>query len=167
MIPAPEIDCESFDINDSGDIIGLARTLVDGRHPGILATVNQQGRPEIRWMSTLAFDEFPVFYTLTRPNSRKVDQIRAHPAVNWMFFNKERTLILNLLGNARVLTDTTTLKRVWSQVENKSLTYFLDQYAKPPGFVVIETTVDAIECAAPDSALRFAIDPAELKEVRY
>jgi len=167
MNTSPEIDPESFDIEDSGDIIGIARHLVDGHHPGLLATVDENGNPAVRWMATLAFDEFPVFHTLTRPDSRKVKQIAKHPAVNWMFFNRDRTLILNLIGEARVLSDATTLKRIWGKVVDKSLPYFLDQYTKGPGFVVIETTVKAIECTSPKSSLRFAIDPSEMIEPHY
>ncbi len=94
----PEIDSESFDLEDSGDIIGLAKHLVNGRHPGILATVDLNGRPAVRWMSTFAFDEFPVFHTLTAPDSRKVKEIELRPEVNWMFFNQDRSMILNLIA---------------------------------------------------------------------
>jgi general stress protein 26 len=165
MNTKPTIDCESFDIEDSEDIIGLAKTLVNGRHPGILGTVDEHGKPALRWMSTFSFDEFPVFHTLTAPGSRKVEQIQQHPDVNWMFFNQDMSLILNLVGKARVLTDTRTLKRVWRQVEDKSHPYFLDRYAKGPGFVVIETTVEKIECNSPQNALRFAVQPSELAPV--
>lgn len=167
MKTTPEIDREPSDIEDAADIIGLARKLINGSRAGILSTVDQDGRPELRWMSTLAFDQFPVFCTLTAPDSRKVAQIEQHPDVNWLFFNDDRSMILNLIGKARVLNDTVTLKRVWQQVENKSLTYFLNQYGKAPGFVVIETVVETIECTTPKSALRFAIHPSELKEARY
>jgi general stress protein 26 len=167
MNTAPEIDSDSFDIEDSDDIIGLAKTLVDGRHPGLLCTVNLEGKPEVRWMSTLSFDDFPIIHTLTGPDSRKVAEIKQRPDVNWMFSNHDRSLILNLIGRARVITDTPTLKRVWKQVEDKSHAYFLDQYAKGPGFVVIETTVEAIECTSPKNGFRFAVKPSELARAHY
>lgn len=162
MSIAPVIDSDSFNIEDSDDIIGLAKTLVNGSHPGVLSSVDQHGKPEARWMATLSFDEFPIFYTLTSPDSRKVEQIKHHPDVNWMFSNHDLSLILNLIGKARVLTDTPTLKRVWKQIEDKSQAYFLNQYSKGAGFVVIETTVEVIECASPKNALRFTLNPAEL-----
>lgn len=167
MDTAPEIDSESYDIEDSADILGLAKTLINGHHPGILGTIDQSGKPQIRWMSTLSFDEFPIFYTLTAPDSRKVAQINRHPDVNWMFFNRDKSLILNLAGKARILKETAELKRVWKQIEDKSHLYFLNRYAKAPGFVVIETTVESIECNSPKSALRFTIEASELKEERY
>jgi general stress protein 26 len=167
MNTSSEIETESFEIEVSDDIIGAAKGLVNGHHPGILATVDEEGKPAVRWMATLAFDEFPIFHTLTKPDSRKVAQIAKHPEVNWMFFNHNRSLILNLIGQARVLSDVATLKRIWDKVVDKSLPYFLNQYAKGPGFVVIETTIKAIECTSPKSAMRFAIEPSELVEPHY
>jgi general stress protein 26 len=152
-----ENDC--FNIGDSDNIIGAAKRLVDGHHFGVLSTVDQNGNPEVRWMSTLSFDDFPRFYTLTHPHSRKVEQIKRHPEVNWMFSNHDLSLILNLIGKARVLTDTPTLKRVWQKIENKSHAYFLQHYAKAPGFVIIETNVEVIECTSPRNALHFTISP--------
>ena len=167
MNTIPEIDSDSFDIEDSEDIIGLARTLVDGSHIGLLCTVNLEGKPEVRWMSTLSFDGFPIFHTLTGPESRKVREIKEHPDVNWMFSNHDLSLILNLIGKARVLTDTPTLKRIWKQIEDKSHLYFLNQYSKGPGFVVIETKVEEIECTSPKNGFRFAVKPSELAHAHY
>jgi general stress protein 26 len=167
MNSSPAVEIDNFEIEDSDDIIGIAKSVVDGHHPGIMATVDEHGKPAVRWMSTLSFDQFPIFYTLTRPDSRKVGQIAGNPVVNWMFFNRNRTLILNLIGKARVLNDTPTLKRIWNKVVDKSLPYFMDQYAKGAGFVVIETRVELIECTSPKSALQFKIDVSEMKEPHY
>ena len=48
MNDIPEIDNDSFDIEDSEDIIGLAKSLVDGSHIGLLSTINLEGKPEVR-----------------------------------------------------------------------------------------------------------------------
>ncbi len=159
---APVLDPDSFDIENSEDVIGFAKQLIDGSHPGILGSVDQNGNPEIRWMATLSFDEFPVFHTLTAPDNRKVDQIKLHPTGNWMFSNHDLSLTLNLIGKGRILTDTRTLKRVWKQIEDKSQAFFLNQYAKGAGFVVLETTVETIECSSAKNSLRFALQPSEL-----
>jgi general stress protein 26 len=163
MNPTSEIIPETYDIEDSADILGIAKGLVNGQHPGILCTVDGNGIPHVRWMSTLNFDEFPIFHTLTAPHSRKVIEIKEHPDVTWMFFNQDMTLVLNLTGTARVLTDPRTCKRIWKKVEDKSHAYFLDQFGKTEGFVVVETKVDRIECTNPKSSLRFEIEAEELK----
>ncbi len=153
------LEQNSYDIEDSGDIIGLAKSLVNGQHPGILATVDGKGRPQVRWMSSLAFDGFPVFHSLTAPLSRKVAEIRAHPEVSWMFFNADNSLVLNLHGKAVIVEDPAVLKRVWGAIVDTSHAYFLHEYGRKPGFVVIETVVESIECSSPKNALRFQIDP--------
>jgi general stress protein 26 len=165
MNTAPVIETDTFDLEDSDDIIGIAKSLVNGRHPGILCTVDRDGKPHARWMSTFAFDDFPVFHTLTAPNSRKVIEIKERPDVNWMFSNHDMSLILNLTGKARVLADTRTCKRIWKKAKDKSHIYFLDQFGKSPGFVVLETKVDSIECTSPRNSLRFAVGPDELKRL--
>lgn len=157
-----EIPTESFDLEDSEDLIGLARTLVDGRHLGILATVDGDGKPACRWMSTLSFSNFPWFYALTHPASRKVKEIREHPSVNWMFFNQDLTLIMNLHGTARIHDEAPVLKRVWDEVVDKEHAYFLKQYATGAGFVAIQTHVERIECTSPQNVLRLNLEPSDL-----
>ena len=153
----------TFDLEDSEDLLGLARSLINGHHPGILATVDPAGQPHLRWMSTLAFGEFPVFYTLTAANARKVAHIRANPQVNWMFYNKDLSFILNLHGRAHILDDPAMLKQVWRSVEDKTHTYFLNEYSHRPGFVAIETQVDSVECTSPASGLRVQVKLEDLQ----
>jgi general stress protein 26 len=164
MKEVPTIDAGPSGLQNKGQIVALARELIHRRQTGILTTIDESGKPGARWMSTLSFDEFPVFYALTGPDSRKVAQIERHPEVNWMFFNENLSLVLNLIGRARILRDTPTLKRVWQQVEDKSHAYFLNQYAKGPGFVVIETTVAAVECTLPQDASCVSIDCGALRK---
>lgn len=150
------------DLIEKKNVIGLVKTLVEAGLPAVLSTVDQNGNPQLRWMSTLSFEEFPIFYSLAAPESRKVAQIKQHPNVNWMFSNHDLSLIVNLIGRARILEDTTTLKRIWKQIKDKSRTYFLDQYVKGPGFVVIETTVEVIECCSPENAQQFEIETTDI-----
>ncbi|TLD69307.1 pyridoxamine 5'-phosphate oxidase family protein [Phragmitibacter flavus] len=161
-----DLESQSFDVEDAGDVIGLAKTLVNGEHAGILSTVDMEGKPQTRWMSAFSFDEFPRFYSLTAPESRKVEEIRHNPAVNWMFFNKDCSLILNLHGKARIVEDAPVLKRIWQQVVDMSHVYFLDQYASGLGFVVIETMVESVMATSPKNSLRFELDPQELVHLK-
>ncbi|HEY5893855.1 MAG TPA: pyridoxamine 5'-phosphate oxidase family protein [Chthoniobacterales bacterium] len=163
-IPPP--DYSSFHIEDCEDVIGLVKTLVDGRHPGILGTVDKDGKPHLRWMATFSFSEFPVFHALTHPQSEKVAQIWENPNVDWMFSNEDLSLVVNLSGKARVLTDTPSLKRIWAKIDDKSHAYFLNQYAKGAGFVAIETVVKAVRCTSPRDDLRFDLETAELARAR-
>lgn len=147
-----------YDIEDSGDVLGLAKSLVNGRHPGILGTVDSRGAPKMRWMSTLSFENFPAFHSLTAPNSRKVLEIQQHPEVCWMFCNADRSLVLHLRGKAHIIVEPARLKQIWLKIVDTSHAYFLQQYTKKPGFVAIETQVESVECSSPENALTFEVD---------
>jgi general stress protein 26 len=157
-----EFDPNTYDIEDSEDVINLAKSIVNGHYPGILGTIDAEGKPQMRWMSTLALDDFPVFQTLTSPESRKVQELKEHPEVNWMFFNKDLSLVVNLKGKAKVISDGPTLKRIWQRIVDMSHAYFLEHYHKKPGFCAIETVVESIELHSPKHNVHFTLKPFEM-----
>jgi general stress protein 26 len=114
-------------------------------------------------MATMSFDDFPDLYTLTAANSRKVGQIQGHSVVHWMLSNHDLSFVVNLTGRAEIfLRDAQTMKRIWKQITDKSRAFFLGDSVEGPGFVVIHTKVEMIECTLPRKILRFLIDPAEM-----
>lgn len=151
----------SFDFENSDDIVGVARELIDGNHPGILTTVDEKGRPHARWMASLDFEDFPHIYTLTAPHSRKLKHIEAHPVVEWMFSNQDLSFIINLLGIAAPVTETSLIKRIWRSVEDKSHAYFLNNFTERPGVAVIQTTVTEITCCLPQSSLTWSMEASD------
>ncbi|HUB67839.1 MAG TPA: pyridoxamine 5'-phosphate oxidase family protein [Candidatus Methylacidiphilales bacterium] len=136
-------------------VIRLAQQLADGNHPGVLATVGQEGNPHLRWMGTLSFQEFPHLYALTSPLSRKVGHIRVHPQVSWMFATDTSSMVINLSGKASILTDQGAINRIWRLIENKSNAYFLSLNMNADGVAVIDTVVEDIECIVPHYDLRY------------
>lgn len=161
----PETDVDSLDPKNRDQITNMARELLRGDNPGILSTVDQSGFPQSRWMATMSFDDFPDLYTLTSATSRKVAQIQKHPIVHWMFSNHDLSFIVNLTGRAEIyLHEADAMKRIWHQIADKSRAFFLGDSLKGPGFVVIHTKVQMIECTIPRKLLRFSIDPAEMSD---
>lgn len=159
-----ETDLNSLDPNDRAQVIRMARQLLKANNPGVLSTVDEGGSPQSRWMATMSFEDFPNLYTLTAANSRKVAQIREHPVVQWMFTDRDYSFVVNLIGRAELfLRDAATMKRVWHQIADKSRAYFMNARVDDgPGFVVIHTQVETVECTIPKRVLRFVIDPREL-----
>lgn len=152
----PVRSVDNFDPEDSDDLFGVARQLIDGRHFGVLTTVDADGAPHARWMATLSFDAFPRLLTLTGGSSSKLRHIRENPRVQWMFSNEDLTLVLNLSGRARIFTDTRSIKLAWKEVKDKSRAYFLNHFAGKPAIAVIETTVERIEYLSAENGLRFS-----------
>lgn len=153
---------EPPDFSDPEHLRIPAMDLINGSHPGILSTLDEKGYSSSRWMATLSADDFPLFFTLTSPQSRKLAHIAQHPKVTWFFFNEDRSLTVTLKGHARILHDIPTLKRIWKHVQDKSLAYFLRQYSEGIGFVAIETRVEEAECAAPGKGLWLPLDLNEI-----
>ena len=161
----PQTDVNSLDPKNREQLIRMATELLKGNNPGILSTIDQSGFPQSRWMATMSFDDFPDLYTLTSARSRKVAQIQEHPMVHWIFSNHDLSFIVNLSGRAEIyLHEADAMKRIWRQITDKSRAFFLGDSAKGPGFVVIHTKIDKIECTIPRKVLTFSIDPAEMSK---
>ncbi|HRJ73747.1 MAG TPA: pyridoxamine 5'-phosphate oxidase family protein [Terrimicrobiaceae bacterium] len=152
---------ETFQLDECEDLAGLARQLIDGNHAGVLTTVGDDGAPRARWMATFAFNEFPKIRTLTSAASAKVRQIKRHAKVNWMFSNSDLSLIVNLAGTAEILTDSRSVKRALKEVTDTSHAFFLKNFSGSLDIVVIETTVDRIDCTLPQSSLKWSQFVAE------
>jgi len=140
-------------------VVELAKKLADGTRPGVLATVDEEGRPHLRWMATLSLYDFPRLYTITSPTSRKIAHIQKNPHVSWMFSNEETTVVVNIEGRARIETDPAEMNRVWRMLEDKSKAFFLSIANDGPGFAVIETEIEDIECIVPKYDFRFKAQP--------
>jgi general stress protein 26 len=165
-LPMPDIPLtpvETYEIDESDDIFGQMKQLIDGAHPGVLTTIDAAGRPQARWMATLSLEKLPHIYTLSSSKSRKVAEIEANPEVNWMFSNADLSLVVNLSGRARILRDGKSLVRVWNHVKSKSNAYFLKNCTEGSAHVAIETTVRTVECTTPKNALRFRVDIGKLR----
>jgi general stress protein 26 len=136
-------------------VIDLAKKLADGKRPGVLATVDEHGMPHMRWMATLSLHDFPLLYTITSPDSRKIQHINHNPNVSWMFSNEEMNIIVNISGKARITEDFGKMQRVWKLLEDKSRAYFLSIASDGPGFAVIETEIEDIDCIVPKYDIKF------------
>jgi len=143
-------------------VIDLAKRLADGRHPGCLATVDEQGMPHMRWMATLSLRDFPLLYTITSPTSRKLQHIAKNPRVSWMFSNDELNIIINMRGTARITEDLGKVQRVWKLLEDKSRAYFLSIADDGGGFAVIETEIEDIDCIVPKYDIKFQANGVDL-----
>jgi len=142
-------------------VIRLAKQLADGSRPGVLATVDRDGLPHTRWMATLSMREFPHLYALTAPTSRKIEHIRYNPKVSWMFTNDGSSMVVNLYGTAKLVTDKSAINRIWEVVENKSSAYFLSLDTAAEGVAVIETMIENIECVVPRYDLHYPPKPTD------
>ena len=151
--------------NEMVKIAVQVRTLLRADGLGVLGTIDPDGRPHIRWMATTTFEDFPRLYTLTSAESRKVDELALNPRVTWMFTSEDMRFVVNLVGQARiVLKDAETMKKIWRRIADKSRAYFLGDCVSGPGFSVLETVVEQIECTFPEEERTIDLDLRWMQE---
>jgi general stress protein 26 len=143
-------------------VIDLAKKLADGRRPGVFATVDEHGMPHLRWMATVSLNNWPLLYTITSPESRKLQHIGNNPNVSWMFSNDEVSIIVNIRGKARLVSDVGEMQRVWKLLEDKSKAYFLSISTGGPGFAVIKTEIEDIDATVPKYDIKFQAHSVDL-----
>ncbi len=146
-------------------VIDTAKKLADGKRAGVMATVDEHGMPHLRWMATLSLQDWPILYTITSPASRKIQHIGINPNVSWMFCNEEMNIIINIYGKARIVTDFGKMQHVWKMLEDKSKAYFLSINSDGPGFAVIETLIEDIDCIVPKYDIKFQAHGDDLGEL--
>jgi general stress protein 26 len=141
-------------------VLRLAKQLANGTRPGVMATVDSDGNPHLRWMATLSLQEFPHLYALTSPTSRKVEHLRQNPRVSWLFTNDASSAVVNLSGTATIITDQGAVNRIWRMIEDKSNAYFLGLDSLSGGVAVIDTVIEGVECTLPRYDLHYPGDTA-------
>jgi general stress protein 26 len=136
-------------------VIRLAKQLADGNRCGILATVDEDGIPQVRWMATLSLKDFPHLYALTSPTSRKIAHIHRNPRVSWMFTSEGNSMVVNMTGTASLITEKNEVNRIWRLIENKSNAFFLSLDTVSDGVAVIDTVIENIEATVPRYDLHY------------
>ncbi|MCE0499377.1 MAG: pyridoxamine 5'-phosphate oxidase family protein [Methylacidiphilales bacterium] len=148
----------SLSANDGDRIARLAYYLADGSRPGILTTVDPSGRPHARWMPTIGFGDFPYLYSTTSPGSPELDHLEHQPYVNWMFGNESRSVVVNLTGTARVVTEAALINRIWELRTERARQLYKSRLDTGLGFILIETEVENIECNIPREKFKILTD---------
>jgi general stress protein 26 len=90
--------------------------LVEAGRPFVMGTVDQAGKPQMRWMGGIARDPGcqTVGYLACASGSRKMLQLAANPAMQLMFHSEDMMCVATLEGVGREETDTAVKHQVWA-----------------------------------------------------
>jgi general stress protein 26 len=94
-------------------ILRVGRRVMEAARFAALATVDAQGRPQVRAMDPLAPDDDMVVWLATNPRSRKVQEIERQPQVALYYFDPATSAYVTLHGKARLVRDPETKKAHW------------------------------------------------------
>lgn len=98
------------------EVIGAAQDLIRAGGSFVLATVDQDGIPQVRWMGAALLEEPLTVYMVAGAESRKVGQMKAHPKSQLMFQSADHARVATLSGTCEVVGDVKTKQRVWDGI---------------------------------------------------
>lgn len=129
------------------EAIGKARQLVGGGGAYVnyvMATVDDQGRPQMRWMGALAADPHDehVHYIVSSSKARKVAQLQGNPAVQLLFTAPDYKCIVTISGECDMVQDMAVKRMVWDAIPASA-----DYHSSPEdeGFGVIRFRARCLE----------------------
>jgi general stress protein 26 len=85
---------------DSREVMKRVGAIIESHGTGLLATVDQEGNPHVRWLTpTILAGRPDVLYALTAPRFAKVVHLKAHPKVEWMFQTPTLDEVITVRGS--------------------------------------------------------------------
>ncbi len=131
-----------------GDTKSRAKVLMgDGNTTFVMATVDGDGKPCMRWMGAFARDPENewVIYSASFTGARKMQHIKANPNMQLMFAKPDFSEVATLVGAAEVVEAPDVKQLVWSAIPACA-----QYFSSPEGedFGVIKFTTKCIELLA-------------------
>lgn len=120
----------------------LLGSIIEEAKTAVLATVDKDGQPHMRWMTpTLLPDRPGAIYAVTSPDFAKIAHLSENPKVQWMF----QTRLLNRIAHAEGLVnviDNSAMKGEVIQGIGRRLNVFWRVNTDPSKLVVLETVIE-------------------------
>jgi general stress protein 26 len=125
-----------------GELVEAVRSVTKLDPFPALITVDDAGQPRVRTVEIRPLDESLVFWFATKPNTRKVAQIRQNPKVALYFSVDGQGSYVSVMGVASVHDDIATKERIsWREASVR--TEFWPDY--PHDYLLIQVQPHLIE----------------------
>ena len=106
------------------EVLYKVEQILETTRAGILATLDQDGKPRMRWMTPAILQgRADVLFAVTSPDFEKVVQLATHPDVEWMIQTRALDQIVNLRGKMNILDNPSIRSEVMEHL-GKQLTVF-------------------------------------------
>ena len=126
---------------DQREIMYKVEQLLEDSKTGVLATIEKDGTPRMRWMTPIILKGRPdVLFAVTSPDFGKVLQLVMHPDVEWMIQTRSLNEVVNLRGKINVLDNPAIKSEVMEHLA-KRLTVFWKVNTEKTDFIVLETII--------------------------
>ena len=124
------------------DFLLEIEALIEDAKTAILASVDGEGRPHMRWMTpALLKDREGAIYALTSTSFDKRKQLEASQQVQWMFQSKSLDRMATVNGRVNLIENPSMRSEVLEEIGGK-LGVFWKLNSDPSSLVVIETIME-------------------------
>jgi general stress protein 26 len=105
---------------DRDEIIAVTRELAEADVPFVLATVDEHGAPQVRWMGGCALDDPMTVWLAGGAKSRKMSQISASARAQLMFHSQDFGRVATVSGECEVVGTIEAKRRLWERMPQLS-----------------------------------------------
>jgi general stress protein 26 len=142
-------------------VLDLLQEIIEDAKTAILATVDEQGTPRMRWV-TPAFlkGRRGAIYTITSPEFAKANHIEKNPRIEWLFQTRGLTTIMNIRGKISILRNA-SIRSETLEVVSPRLHAFWMMRKEESDLIVLETLIEEATILFPRSGHRETVTFAE------
>ena len=127
---------------DRHGVMRRLEELLDDAHTGLLATVDEQGRANLRWMIPVVLRSRPDhLFAFSCTGTRKVADIETNPRVTWLIQNRSITEVITLYGVMRGIDNPALKNEIFENVGAR-LESFWKMHCRLDEFVILETRLE-------------------------
>jgi len=130
------------------ELLGEVDRILEESKTALLATVDADGRPQLRWMTPRRLRGRPrSLYTVTELGAPKIAELRRDPRVTWLVQRASLSQVITLRGRAGVVEDPTLLNE-FLEAAGKDLfmVWHLNPARARPQLAVVETVLEDASC---------------------
>jgi len=98
---------------DKEQIVRTALEMIRAGRPFLLATVDENNAPQMRWMGGSVLDEPLTVWMACGATSRKIAQIRANPAAQLLYSDEKFAKTVTISGRAEAVDCAEAKQRLW------------------------------------------------------
>jgi general stress protein 26 len=129
---------------DKNSMFAALDRILDKSKAAVLASVDQEGKPHVRWMTPVTIRGRDGFlYSVTSPGFEKAMQVASHPQVEWMLQSKSLDEIVTVRGTIQVLDNPRTKAEILESIGG-NLEVFWRVNQDQSELVVLETIIEEI-----------------------
>ncbi len=131
------------------EALGVMERVLENAKIAVLATVDPDGAPRLRWMTpALVRGRDGFLYAVTSPDFEKTTDLRVNPKADWMIQTKGLDKIVNVRGSIALLDNPAVHAEVLEAV-GRNLTTFWRVNPDETKLIVLETAIEEISCLYP------------------